>query len=102
MPLYFNNAFSKRPHEEVIRTMLPFISQEFENPLTESEGAECARTALELARNQIADLIHAQSSEIFFVSSGIEANNWSLKGLAQAWAGKKDHIVISAIEHFSI
>jgi cysteine desulfurase len=102
MSLYFNNAFSKRPHERVIHSMLPFISQEYENPLTESEGAERARSALELARKQIAALVNAGSSDIYFVSSGTEANNWALKGLAQAWDGKKDHIVISAIEHFSI
>lgn len=102
MSLYFNNAFSKRPLEEVTQTMLPFIADEYENPLTESEGAERARKSLEFARIQVAALINARSSEIFFVSSGTEANNWALKGLAQAWAGKKDHIVISAIEHFSI
>lgn len=102
MSLYFNNAFSKRPHQDVIHTMLPFITDEYENPLTESDGAERARTALDVARKQIATLIHAKSSEIFFVSSGTEANNWALKGLAQAWSGKKDHIVISAIEHFSV
>lgn len=102
MSLYFNNAFSKRPHERVIHSMLPFISQEYENPLTESEGAERARAALELARKQIAALVNAGSSDVYFVSSGTEANNWALKGLAQAWDGKKDHIVISAIEHFSI
>jgi cysteine desulfurase len=82
--------------------MLPFITDEYENPLTESEGADHARTALDNARKQIATLIHTKSSEIFFVSSGTEANNWALKGLAQAWSSKKDHIVVSAIEHFSV
>jgi cysteine desulfurase len=102
MSLYFNNAFSKQPLEEVIQKMLPFITEEYENPLTESEGAEQARAALEFAREKVSALVNAKSSEIFFVSSGTETNNWALKGLAQAWAGKKDHLVISAIEHFSI
>ncbi len=102
MSFYFNNAFSKRPLDDVTQSMLSFITVEYENPLTESDGAERARAALELTRQQIAGLIKARSSEIFFVSSGTEANNWALKGLAQAWSGKKDHIVISAIEHFSI
>lgn len=102
MSLYFNNAFSKRPLEEVFQRMLPFITVEYENPLTESEGAERARNVLQSAREYVAELLNAKSSEIVFVSSGTEANNWALKGLAQAWAGKKDHIVISAIEHFSV
>jgi cysteine desulfurase len=100
--LYFNNAFSKQPLLEVQRAMLPYIRDEFENPLTESTGAEKARTVLENARSQAARLVNASPSEIFFVSSGTEANNWALKGISQVFAGKKDHIIISSIEHFSV
>jgi cysteine desulfurase len=82
--------------------MQPFLHEEFENPLTESAGAEKARTVIETSREQVARMIHARSSEVLFVSSGTEANNWALKGLAQVWQSKKDHILISAIEHFSV
>ena len=102
MSLYFNNAFSKRPLPEVIQAMHPFIFEQFENPLTESEGGEMARNAIEASRLQVANLLSVSPAEIYFVSSGSEANNWALKGLAYAWSGKKDHIVISAVEHFSI
>jgi cysteine desulfurase len=102
MSLYFNNAFSKRPLDEVVHTMSPFMAHQFENPLTESEGSERVRDALQIARAQVAGLINAMPEEIYFVSSGTEANNWALKGLAHAWSGKKDHIIISAVEHFSI
>jgi cysteine desulfurase len=102
MSLYFNNAFSKRPIQEVIQSMQPFLSDRFENPLTESEGSDYVRDALEIARKNVAAVLNANLNEIYFVSSGTEANNWALKGLAYAWQGKKDHIVISAVEHFSI
>ena len=102
MPLYFNNAFSKRPIQDVISAMEPFLSQQFENPLTESEGSERVRNSIETARNNVAALVNVNPNEIYFVSSGTEANNWALKGLAYAWEGKKDHIVISAVEHFSV
>lgn len=100
--LYFNNAFTKQPLVEVADAMQPFLRDEFENPLTESSGGEKARAVLENARVNVARLLHARPAEIFFSSSGTEANNWALKGLAQAWQSRKDHIVISAIEHFSV
>jgi cysteine desulfurase len=102
MSLYFNNAFSKRPLDEVVQSMQPFLAEQFENPLTESEGSERVRDALQTSRTHVAGLINANPEEIYFVSSGTEANNWALKGLSYAWSGKKDHIVISAVEHFSI
>jgi len=101
MNLYFNNAFSKQPLEEVVERMLPFLRDEFENPLTESDAAERVRQELESARSFVASLLRASPGEIYFVSSGTEANNWALKGAAYL-NKKKKHIVISGIEHFSI
>ena len=100
--LYFNNAFSKQPVLEAIETMLPYFREEYENPLTESEGGERAARVLEQSRQSVASLIHAQPEDIYFVSSGTEANNWALKGAAFAHQKKKNHIVISQIEHFSV
>jgi cysteine desulfurase len=101
MNLYFNNAFSKQPSAEVVQKMLPFWRDEFENPLTESEAADRGRGEIDHARRAVADLLKALPEEIYFVSSGTEANNWALKGAAFA-NKKKNHLVISAIEHFSI
>lgn len=101
MSLYFNNAFAKQPLEESVAAMQPFLRAEFENPLTESEGGDKARNAMDQARASVADLIGANAAEIFFVSSGTEANNWALKGAALA-NRKKNHIVLSSVEHFSI
>jgi cysteine desulfurase len=98
--LYFNNAFSKQPLPEAMEAMQPFLRDRFENPLTESSGAEEAREAIEVARKQVARLIKANPHEIYFVSSGTEANNWAVKGTA--WRKHRKHIVISAIEHFSV
>jgi cysteine desulfurase len=97
---YFNNAFSKQPLREAVESMQPFLREEFENPLTESEGGERARATITQAKTRIAELIGASPEEIYFVSSGTEANNWAVKGAA--WHKEKKHLVISAIEHFSI
>jgi cysteine desulfurase len=98
--LYFNNAFSKRPMEESVAAMSAYLQAEFENPLTESEGAEKVRQAILRSRTTIAEIIHAKPSEIVFVSSGTEANNWALKGAIRKQ--RKNHVVISAVEHFSV
>ncbi len=100
--LYFNNAFSKQPLTEVVEKMSPFLHQEYENPLTESEGAEAARKALAEARKSVATLLEARPEEIYFVSSGTEANNWALKGAGYAYQRTRNHLVISEIEHFSV
>lgn len=100
--LYFNNAFSKKPLPEVVERMIPFLGEQFENPLTESEQAERVRKEVEQARELVATLLQARAEEIYFVSSGTEANNWALKGTAYAHQKSKNHLVISAIEHFSV
>src|SRR5262245_344069 len=99
---YYNNAFMKRPLPEVVEAMRPYLRDEFENPLTESDGAARARDVLQQARARIAALLHSKPQEIHFVSSGTEANNWALKGIAMASQRTGKHIVISAIEHFSV
>jgi len=57
---------------------------------------------VEGARSRVASLIGAQTEEIIFTSSGSEANNFAIKGLAMAQQSKGKHIVVSAIEHFSV
>lgn len=102
MTLYFNNAFSKQPLEESAVAMQPYLRGEYENPLTESEGAETIRAAMSAARASVSALVGAFADEIRFVSSGTEANNWALKGVAAASPRSSKHIIISAIEHFSV
>jgi cysteine desulfurase len=57
---------------------------------------------LNVAREQVAQLIGADTEEIIFTGSGTESNNLAIKGLALAKQSKGKHIVISAIEHFSV
>ncbi len=63
---------------------------------------DVAREGMENARNQVAQLIGANTDEIIFTGSGTESNNFAIKGLALAQQSKGKHIIISAIEHFSI
>ncbi len=102
MSLYFNNAFAKQPLAQVASIMQPYLRDKFENPLTESDDAEDCRRQVESGREAVAALLESKPGEIYFVSSGTEANNWALKGAATAHQKRKNHIIISAIEHFSV
>jgi len=80
----------------------PYLKEVFGNPSNiHSFGRECAE-GLAAAREQVAAFLGAQPEEIFFTSGGTEANNWALKGVAQARQRRGRHIVASPIEHSSI
>ncbi|MCX8161170.1 MAG: aminotransferase class V-fold PLP-dependent enzyme [Candidatus Saccharicenans sp.] len=87
---------------EVLEAMLPFFSENFGNPQSLHSAGQKAARALQTAREQVARLINCQPEEIIFVSSGSEANNLALKGLALANQTRGKQIVISAIEHVSV
>ncbi len=87
---------------EVLQVMLPYFMDAYGNPQSFHSWGDTAREAIEKARAQVATLIGGDSEEIIFTSSGSEANNLAIKGLAQAQKAKGKHIIISAIEHFSV
>jgi len=87
---------------EVLEAMLPYFRQAFGNPQSLHLWGDEAREAVERARQQVAMLINGAAEEIIFTSSGTEANNLAIKGLAQGQVGKGKHIMVSAIEHFSV
>ncbi len=82
--------------------MLPYLREIYGNPQSIHAWGDAAREAIEKAREQVASLINANAEEIIFTSSGTESNNLAIKGLAQAQCAKGKHIVVSAIEHFSV
>ena len=88
---------------EAYEAMLPYYKETFGNPSSMHSSGEKAEEALDEARKQIADLIHAEhSSEVVLTSCGTEANNFALKGIALAYQNRGRHIIVSSVEHFSI
>ncbi len=83
--------------------MLPFLGESFGNPMSLHNWGDAPRDAMDKAREQVGALIGTDASEeIIFTSCGTESNNFAIKGLATALQSKGKHIVISAIEHFSV
>ncbi len=87
---------------EVREAMMPYLEEVFGNPSCIHDWGDIPREAMEAARAQVAQLIGAKPEEIIFTGSGTESNNFSVKGLALAQQKKGKHIVVSAIEHFSV
>ena len=82
--------------------MLPYLGEAFGNPSCIHDWGDAAREGLETAREQVAQLIGANPEEIIFTGSGTESNNLAIKGLALAQQNKGKHVVVSAVEHFSV
>ncbi len=87
---------------EVLEAMLPYFSDIYGNPQSFHSWGEEPGEAMEEAREQVAALVGGSPDEIVFTSTGSEANNLAVKGLAQGQVEKGRHIVVSAIEHFSV
>jgi cysteine desulfurase len=101
-PIYLDNTSSNPLLPEVREAMLPYLDALYGNPSCMHDWGDAAREGIETARTQVADLIGAQAEDIIFTSSGTESNNLAVKGLALAQQSKGKHIVISAIEHYSV
>lgn len=100
--VYLDNAATTHLLPEVLEAMLPYLRDTFGNPQSIHKWGDSAREAIEDARGKTAALINGKPEEIIFTSCGTEANNMAVKGLAQAGQAKGKHIIISAVEHFSV
>jgi len=98
----FDHASATRPLPEVVESMKPYMDELFGNPSSMHSEGQKVKQAIDEAREQVARLINASPEEIVFTASGSESNNFVLKGVAFANRKKGDHIIVSAIEHFSV
>lgn len=100
--IYLDHVATNPVHPEVLEAMLPYYREHFGNPLSMYDPGMKARDAIENAREQTASLINSKPKEIIFTSSGAEANNFALKGIALANQNRGKHIIVSKIEHHSV
>ena len=100
--IYMDNAATTRMSERAFEAMRPFFMEQYANAAGTYSFANASKEAVETARKQVAKVIGAKANEIFFTCGGTESDNWALKGVAQAFAAKGKHIIISAIEHHAI
>jgi cysteine desulfurase len=100
--IYLDNAATTKTRPEVVEAMLPYFTEFYGNPSSIYEFATQNKKGIDDARAKVAQVIGADSSEIFFTAGGTEADNWALKVATEAFAGKGNHIITSKIEHHAI
>ena len=100
--IYLDHNATTPVSEEVLQAMIPFFQGNFGNASGFYKPAREAHAAIIHARATIAECIGASPGEIIFTSSGTEADNLCLRGVARASHGKRVHIITSSIEHHAV
>jgi len=94
--IYADNAATTKISDSVLEKMLPFLQKQYGNPSSQYSFGIKAKRAIEQARQQVAEAIGAEPSEIVFTSGGSESNSWVLSSVSNG------HVITSSIEHKSV
>lgn len=100
--IYLDNAATTRTAPEVVDAMLPYFTEYYGNASTIYSLGNRSKSAMNEAREIIAEVLGARPEEIFFTAGGSEADNWALKATAEAYRAKGNHIITTKIEHHAI
>jgi cysteine desulfurase len=103
--IYFDHSATTPVDKEVLRSMLPYFTENFGNSSSIHSFGQKALEGVDLAREQCAHFLNCKTNEIIFTSGATESNNLAIKGLVSALREKgikKPHILTSIVEHDAV
>ena len=98
-PIYLDHNATTPIDPEVAETMIPYLKENFGNPSSSHWYGIQTKKAVENARRQVASLLGCQPDEIIFTSGGTESNNFAIRGVAETFQHKGNHIITCQVEH---
>lgn len=97
--IYLDNGATTKTDEEVIKEMLPYLSENYGNPSSIYKLGRENKKAVEEARDKVAKALNCEPNEIYFTAGGSESDNTAIRGIAYSYKKKGNHIITSKIEH---
>ncbi len=100
--IYLDHNATTPVAPEVVEAMLPYLKETYGNASSVHSAGRDAKVALENSREQIAEFINCEPSELYFTSGGTESDNIAILGTAFQLKSRYDHLIVGATEHHAV